>query len=210
LAVPQEIKGTWCVGGKASGQLVRVTMLESRPRPCNSQCPWLVANHGKTAELAYDHRVPGVAMPEGGYAFAPWKRARIWETDLRDGLVGYGSICHVRLQGTGQVLGNIGEVVACQCTGALVVQQRELLRHCERGESALSPRGAARVASDMLGREVTEHELGDLEIRDLLEHAHPSLLDPKIGSDAVAPLLSEREMDQWKRPSGPAARHQSA
>ena len=82
------------------------------------------------------------------------------------------------------------------------MQQRELLRHVERGESALTVRGAARVASDMLGREVAEHELGDLDVTELLKHAHPSLLDPKIGSDAVAPLLSERERHEWRRLRG--------
>jgi hypothetical protein len=38
------------------------------------------------------------------------------------------------------------------------------------------------VASDMLGREVAEHELGT------------ALLDPGIGSDAVAPPLTAREI----------------
>jgi hypothetical protein len=173
-------------------------MHDPRPRPCNNQCPWLVANHGKTMELRYDHEVPDVAIPDEAYAFAPWKRARIWENDLKEGLLGYGSLCHVRLQGTERVQGSMAEVVGCQCTGALVMQQRELLRHVQRGESALSVGGAARVASDMLGRRVSEDELRDLDLRELLERAHPALLDPKIGSDAVAPALSEPELRAWK------------
>ena len=78
------------------------------------------------------------------------------------------------------------------------MQQREVLRHVERGESALTPEGAARVASEMLGREVAKHELGHLDLRELIEHAHPFLLDPKIGSDAVAPPLSRREIHKWR------------
>ena len=50
----------------------------------------------------------------------------------------------------------------------------------------------------MLGREVAEHELGDLDLRELLRHAHPSLLDTRIGSDAVAPPLSDREIHEWE------------
>jgi hypothetical protein len=155
-----------------------------------------------TVELSYDHEVPGIPMPEGGFTFAPWKRARVWDNDLRNGVYGYGSLCHVRLQGTQLRPGNVWDVVARQCSGALVMQQREVLRHVERGESALTLQGAARVATDMLGREVAEHELGDLDVRELLEHAHPSLLDPKIGSDAVAPLLSEWEIHEWERLRG--------
>src|SRR5262249_9713406 len=145
--------------------------------PCNDQCPWLVANHGKTVELYYDHEVPGIAMPES-FTFAPWKRADIWENDLRNGVPGYGGLCHVRLKGTELTPRNTWNVVSRQCTGALVMQQRELLRHVERGDSALTPQGAARVASDMLGTQVAEHELRDLDVRALLANAHPSLLDP--------------------------------
>jgi hypothetical protein len=200
-----QVKSTWSSGGGALTQLVNVTMRPAKPRPCNTQCPWLVANHGRTVRLFYDHEVPGVAMPEGEFTFAPWKRARVWADDLRDGVDGYGSLCHVRLPGTRLGPGNMADVVARQCSGALVMQQREVLRRVQGGECALTPAGAARVAGEMLGREVAEHELTDLDVRELLEHAHPSLLDPKIGSDAVAPPLSEREMVEWGRlRAGPA------
>jgi hypothetical protein len=53
----------------------------------------------------------------------------------------------------------------------------------------------------MLGREVSGQELGKLDLRELLAHAHPSLLDPRIGSDAVAASLSERERQEWDRRS---------
>jgi hypothetical protein len=79
------------------------------------------------------------------------------------------------------------------------MQQRELLRHVARGSSALTPQGAARVASDMLGRRIAEDELGGLDVAELLANAHPSLLDRKIGSDAVAPPLSESELAEWER-----------
>jgi hypothetical protein len=195
-----DVKTTWPVSDGAEAQLVHhVTMRRPGQKPCNCQCPWLVDNHGTTVGLFYDHEVPGIPMPEGEFDFAPWKRAQVWESDLRDGLDGYGSLCHVRLPGTRRKPDSTWDVVARQCTGALVMQQRELLRRVVRGESALTPQGAARVAGDMLGREVAEHELAGLDVRELLEHAHPSLLDPRIGSDAVAPPLSERERDEWAR-----------
>ena len=153
-------------------------------------------------ELAYDHEVPDIPMTEGPYVFASWKRASLWEDGLRDGVPGYGALCHVRLEGTQRKPGNVWDIVGRQCTGAFVVQQREVLRHVERGESALSAEGAARVASDMLGREVTEHELGNLDLRELLQHAHPALLDTNIGSDAVAPPLTDREIQEWKELRG--------
>ena len=87
-------------------------------------------------------------------------------------------------------------VMQCQCAGSWVLQQRELLRHVEHGESGLTGEGAARVASDMLGREVDEHDVADLEVRELLEHASPSLLDSQIGSPHLAPL-SEQELREW-------------
>jgi hypothetical protein len=205
LSEQNDVKATWQIGDEARPQLVHhVTMCHPRSKPCNGQCPWLVNNHGTTVELYYDHQVPGVPMPEIPFSFAPWKRTLVWEGDLRDGLDGYGSLCHVRLQGTRRKPGDTWDVVAHQCSGALVMQQREVLRHVERGESALTAQGAARVAGDMLGREVAERELADLAISVLLAHAHPSLLDPRIGSDAVAPPLSEHEMQEWAR-SRPSA-----
>jgi len=112
---------------------------------------------------------------------------------------GYGALCHVRLEGTQRHSGNVWDIVGRQCTGALVVQQREVLRQVERGESALSIQGAARVASDMLGHEVAEHQLANLDLRELLRHAHPALLDPSIGSDAAAPPLTDGEIQEWER-----------
>ena len=82
------------------------------------------------------------------------------------------------------------------------MQQREILRHVENGRSALTARGAARVAGDMLGHPVAEHEVADLDVRELLAHAHPSLLDPKIGSDAVSAALSDSEVRDWERLRG--------
>jgi len=200
LSERDDVKTTWRVSDGAEEQLVHhVTMRHPRSKPCNCQCPWLLDNHGTTVELFYDHEVPGIPMPDGGFSFAPWKRTRVWESDLRDGLDGYGNLCHVRLPGTQLNPDTTWDVVARQCSGALVMQQREVLRHVVRGESALTSQGAARVAGDMLGREIAEHELAGLDVRELVEHAHPSLLDPMIGSDAVAPPLSEREMDEWER-----------
>jgi hypothetical protein len=203
MGTPDDVKSVWAFAGGSPPQHVRVVMREPRPAPCNGQCPWLAANHGQTRQLFYDHEVPGIELPDDGiYSFSPWKRAQVWAEDLRDGITGYGSLCHVRGQGTKQRGDGAVDVVSCQCTGALVMQQREVLRHVSRGESALTTQGAARVASDMLGREISESDLVDIDLADLLAHAHPSLLDPKIGSDAVAPPLSKREVREWKRLSG--------
>jgi hypothetical protein len=200
---PTNLKCTWCVTDDEEPAVVhRVTMLSPAPHICNSQCPWLMANHGKTAQLFYDHEVPGIPS-EAEFTYAPWKRARIWDDDLKDGACGgYGSLCHVRMAGTQLREGNAWDVVSRQCSGALVMQQRELLRHVERGASALTLQGAARVAADTLGRDVAEHEVRDLDLDEILACAHPSLLDPKIGSDAVAPPLSEQERARWTRVRG--------
>jgi hypothetical protein len=168
-----------------------------------------MANHGKSVKLYYDHEVPGIEMPPDKFSFAPWKRAAIWDEHLKDGVHGYGSLCHVRLPGTQQPPGEAWNIVACQCTGALVMQQRELLRYVTRGQSALSPQGAALVASEMLGRQIAAEELDALDVRKLLACAHPSLLDPKIGSEAVAPPLSKREIREWGPLCTPGKRSQS-
>ena len=154
-------------------------------------------NHGKSKELYYDHEVPGISIPRS-FNFAVWKRAHIWKTDLQNGMHGYGSLCHVRLQGTGLTPGNTWNVVACQCTGALVMQQRELLRHIEHGNSALTPQGAARVASEVLGKGVAECEVHLLNIPILLASMHPSLLNPLIGCSTIASPLSDKEKENWK------------
>lgn len=203
MSADDNVKSTWYSGNSELPQLGhRVTMREPRPTPCNNQCPWLVANHGKSVKLYYDHEVSGIAMPDGEFTFALVKRARIWDDYLKDGVHGYGTLCHVRLPGTQQRWGDVWDIVACQCTGALVMQQREVVRHVARCKSALNAQGAARSASEMLGREIAENALGALDLRELLAHAHPSLLDPKIGSDAVAATLSKREMREWGRLRG--------
>jgi hypothetical protein len=51
----------------------------------------------------------------------------------------------------------------------------------------------------MLGHEVAEHQLANLDLRELLRHAHPALLDPSIGSDAAAPPLTDGEIQEWER-----------
>jgi hypothetical protein len=193
----ENVKSEWLIGTETQ-DVHHVTMLKPRSRPCNKQCPWLTANHGKTVELFYDHEVPGIDVPTS-FTFSTWKRVDIWENGLRNGVHGYGGLCHVRLKGTELTPRNTWKVVSCQCTGALVMQQRELLRHVERGDSALTQQGAVRVASEMLGRQVAEHEVPDLNLRAVLANAHPSLLDRNIGCDAVAPPLSEREMQKWER-----------
>ena len=77
------------------------------------------------------------------FTFAPWKRARVWDTDLKDGAYLRQPVS-CRLPGTQLNRGNVRDVVARQRTGTVVMQQRELLRHVVRGER--SPR-AARLES---------------------------------------------------------------
>lgn len=195
-----EIKASWFSGCPEFPQLGdRFKMLHSRDRPCNDQCPWLVENQGRSLKLRYDHEVPGIGMPDGDFEFAPWKRSEVWHGDLRDGVAGYGSLCHVRLQGTGQHEDGTWEVVGHQCTGALVMQQREVIRHVEHGQSALSRRGVARLASDMLDRSVTDEQIADIDRNEVLRRAHPALLDQDIGAPIVAPAPTEDERAAWKR-----------
>jgi hypothetical protein len=196
-ALSEEPKSTWCIGTETQ-DVHHITMLRPRSRTCNGQCPWLQANHDRTVTLYYDHEVPGIAMPES-FTFAVWKRVDVWTNDLRHGQPGFGSLCHVRMKGTEQTPRDAWNVVSRQCTGALVMQQRELLRHVRSASSALSLQGAAHVASDMLGRPVTEPEVCKLDLASLLAHAHPSLLDPAIGCGAVAASPSEREIEQWRK-----------
>lgn len=195
------IKSSWLSGCQELPQLGdRFTMLQPRDHPCNDQCPWLTENQGRSLTLWYDHEVPGIAMPEGEFEFAPWKRLEVWNADLRDGIAGYGSLCHVRLRGTCQRDDGTWEVVGRQCTGALVMQQRELLRHIEHGDSALSRHGAARVASEMLDRPVTDQQIGDIDCDRLLRKAHTALLDEHIGAPAVALPPTKDELAAWKCP----------
>ena len=196
---PNDVKSTWHVHGEEQPPAVHhVTMLRPSSAVCNGQCPWLLDNHGTTVQLLYDHEVPGLPS-QTEFTYSPWKRSEIWDSNLKGGVCGYGSLCHVRLPGTQLRDRTAWDVVSRQCSGALVMQQREVLRHVERGESALTLAGAARVATDMLGREVAEDEVRTLDLGVLLAHAHPSLLDSAIGSDAVAPLLSEPEIERWRR-----------
>lgn len=192
-----KVRSKWCIGTETQ-DVHQVTMLEPIASTCNDQCPWRTANHGRTVELYYDHEVPGIPMPEQ-FAFSEWKRADIWENDLRHGVHGFGGLCHVRLAGTECSERGAWNVVSRQCTGALVMQQRELIRHVQHGRSALTPEGAARVASDMLGLEVQARDLDRLDLGVLLSHAHPALLDDAIGCNAVAAPLSEHERAEWSR-----------
>ena len=195
MSTNHSVRATWCIATETQ-DLHQVTMLKPIASTCNEQCPWRQANHGRTVELYYDHEVPGIPMPEN-FTFAPWKRADIWNNDLKHGVHGYGGLCHVRLQGTERTERETWNVVSRQCTGALVMQQRELLRHVQRGSSALTPTGAARVASDMLGLAVTEEDVAALDLTTLVAVAHPALLDPEIGCDSVAPALTEVEQREW-------------
>ena len=190
-----KVKSTWAIGTETQA-VHEITMLEPRTRPCNDQCPWLAANHDKTAVLYYDHEVAGIEMPEN-FSFATWKRADIWRNDLRSGRQDYGSLCHVRLKGTELTHSGTWKVISRQCTGALVMQQRELIRHVIHGESALTSEGAALVATDLLGVLVTEDDLPRLDVRDLLARTSPSLLDQTIQCEVVTPPLTEHEIFDW-------------
>jgi hypothetical protein len=197
-----DVKATWTEPGK-NGSVISVSMLEPRSRQCNSVCPWRVANHGKTVPFEYDHEVPGIPV-DTHCRFTPERYAHWWD-HLKTGRYGdWRNLCHIMREGTWTetLTSLIGvtrwNVVPCQCTGALVLQQRELLRHVEHGRSALTAEGAARVAGDMLGRQVAVHDVAGLRVRELLEHAHPALLGSEIGSPHLAPV-SDRERREWGR-----------
>jgi hypothetical protein len=204
------VKATWEQPGKGRS-VVSVVMYEPRTRQCNRSCPWRVSNHGKTIPFEYDHEVANV--PTDTHCHYTPERAALWWDHLKTGRYGdWRNLCHVMRKGTwDHMLTNRltgitrWHMVACQCTGGLVLQQRELLRHVENGRSALTAEGAARVASDMLGREVGEHDVAVLDVSELLQHAHPALLDPQISSPHLA-SLSDRELRDWRAADGSAVR----
>jgi hypothetical protein len=205
------VKATW--RESTPDVVIEVVMHEARPKQCNHQCPWRVANLDLVTVFVYDHEVPNCPYDPGSYEMTSGRYEYLWD-HLKTGRYGdQRGLCHIARRGTwehARIDGFTGKarwkLVACQCTGALVLQQRELLRHVEHGRSALTQEGAARVAADMLGREVAESEVAGLDprnlraqtvgVRELLEHAHPALLDAEIGSPLLAPV-SERELCVW-------------
>jgi hypothetical protein len=101
----------------------------------------------------------------------------------------------VRLQGTERTERETWNVVSRQCTGAWCAAARTLAPRAAR-QQALTPAGAARVASDLLGLVVTEEEVAALDLTTLVAVAHPALLDPKW-LRLVAPALTEVEQREW-------------
>jgi hypothetical protein len=212
--VSGDVKAQWIAEGADDDEgayFYRVCMLEPRGRQCNKSCPWRVANWGTSPDFVYDHDVAGT--PTGNTCrYTDENYAGYWDS-LRTGSYDWANLCHVARRGTqrhhpwvspgpsvtlddGRRVRVNQTHVACQCTGSIVLLQRELLRHVECGASALTPAGAARIASDMLGRTVNEGDLAGLGVRELLERAHPLLLDPAIGAPQLAPV-SEREARDW-------------
>ena len=90
MSTNHSVRATWCIATETQ-DVHQVTMLKPIASTCNEQCPWRQANHGRTVELYYDHEVPGIPMPEN-FTFAPWKRADIWNNDLKHGVHGYGGL----------------------------------------------------------------------------------------------------------------------
>lgn len=189
-----------------------VRILPAKTKPC-ARCPYLVANFDKIGEPPLEN--------EGTYL--PSTRASLWHHGTRqdggslgssdlmpspdrgdDGLRGGIAMrCHIRRQDTPARPESIlfprpACITACMCTSGLVLQQRELLRYISHGPTpaGLTAQGAARVAGFMLGRDVTVDDLSDVDVKELLERAHPALLDPAIGHEELAPL-SARELREW-------------
>lgn len=199
MTAQRDVKAVWYSGPPELPQLGhRITMLEARDAPCNGQCPWLAANHGTPRSLYNDHEVAGVDMPGEPFDFAPWKRVELWNAELKEGAVGYSSLCHIRLKGTEKRADDSWQIVGRQCTGALVMQQRELLRFLVDGKSALSPAGAANIASAMLDRPVAVEELDELSRDELRGALHPALTDPEIGCIDVAAAIDATEIRRWR------------
>lgn len=210
-----DVKATWTERVFNGTATVRVVMRQPKSRPCNRSCPWRVANHDKTVPYVYDHEVLGIPYdPTCKYTRekyeASWDALKHGQHGQRASaghvklVAGQPSCCHIARRGTRELpLGGmygrpLAQLVANQCTGGLVVQQREVVRHVESGSSALTRAGAARVASDMLGRDVSGRELPRLDVGELLAHAHPALRDQQIGSPLLEPV-ADVERDRWAR-----------
>jgi hypothetical protein len=198
VAWAPRVKVVWFSGPADLPQLGdRITMLEARTTICNGQCPWLRDNQGASRPLYNDHEAASIEVASEPFDFGTWRRSELWDAELRDATAGYASLCHVRLKGTERRSDDSWHIVGRQCTGALVMQQRELLRFLIGGASALSPAGAAGVASAALDRPVTVEDLPGIPRRELHRALHPRILDPAIGCDAVGPPVSLDELAEW-------------
>lgn len=176
----------------------RIAMRRPKDRPCNGQCPWLNANQGDSRKLYDDHEIAGVELPDEPFEFAAWKRATLWDAELKEGTVGYAALCHVRLPGTELRADDTWNIVGRQCVGALVMQQRELMRHLVDGRSLLTLIGLARVASGALNRSMPPEELALIDRAELRAALHPALLDSAIGCHAVAAGVDAAEALKWR------------
>jgi hypothetical protein len=178
-----------------------------KDHPC-ARCPWLVENHDIVE-----------AQPlEADGAYLPATRADIWSHGRRrdgsnigcsggdfyadgGGLVdGAHMACHIRREENLVGPAGIASLRVCECTGARVLLDRELLRYVQHGPeaSALNADGAGRHAAVILGRDtvLTGHDLDSLDWRDLIEHTSPALLDPRIRFEHVPPPCA-RERRDW-------------
>ena len=79
------------------------------------------------------------------------------------------------------------------------MQQRELIRRVQRGRNALTPEGAARVASDRLGPEVQVSDLERLELDVLLSHAPRRGWTMQSAATRSLPPLVEHERRESSR-----------
>jgi hypothetical protein len=106
-------------------------------------------------------------------------------TGVRDGLT---MLCH---QGASSAVGGTGpeeSTTAHECAGALVLQQREVLR-CNAGAgSAMTHRGMLKIVRNMFCNQAIEGFMfRTIERKALLGASHPSLADSALGHDELTP-----------------------
>ncbi len=124
------------------------------PRPCSS-CPWLTVNHGKP-------------HPDGWYTKG--NRKRLWNGGLRHGDL---MSCHKTDPHNPVPEGEKpvpGDTVVHECTGALILQQRELMLFqtaAEHSEAVGDKRGSFKLYRQM-GGTMTKMGLGEIVNRAML------------------------------------------
>ena len=152
----------------------------ANPKPCSS-CPWLISNHGKP-------------HPDGW--FTKKNRDRLW-AQLRKG---ESMSCHKTdpdnrvPEGTAPVS---EDVEPCECTGALILQQREVMKfqeHCKAAEAEVlsSDRGGLKRYRAENSKGMTHDGLAEIMSRAMLggtpfgglKLTRPNLNEP-VGHDPL-------------------------
>lgn len=155
----------------------------AKSRPC-ATCPWRKSNWGRDdtphPEYYDDFAREAIWSNSDGLLFPPGIGGRF----------GNSVICHVGYSQPGKPDADTSP----ECSGVLVLQQREVLRYHKYGDAALYPHnthGLTRiavleVAGEMIGNpDLTLPQLRSLKREQLLQAAHVAINDEDIAHDSL-------------------------